>query len=199
MARPRANDFEEKKRGILAAAAAVFAREGMEKASMARIALHAGVSKALLYHYYPSKEALIFAIIHTHLSTLDAALAAADDPALPPPARLRRLIVVILEKYRGADDAHKVQLNALSALPAERRAEITAIERRIVRRMADVLAALHPPLADPARHLLTPVTMSLFGMLNWVYTWFREDGPLSREAYAGIVATLMLEGVRAIG
>jgi hypothetical protein len=40
--------------------------------------------------------------------------------------------------------------------------------------------------------------MSLFGMLNWVYTWFRDEGPLSRDAYAGIVTTLMLEGVRAI-
>ncbi len=198
MARPRANDFEDKKRAILAAAAAVFASQGMEKASMAQIAAHAGVSKALLYHYYPSKEALIFAIIHTHLGELEAALAAADDPALPPPERLRRLIGIILDKYRGADDAHKVQLNALGALPAERRAEITEIERRIVRRVAAVLAALHPPLTAPGRHLLTPVTMSLFGMLNWVYTWFRDEGPLSRDAYAGIVTTLMLEGVRAI-
>jgi hypothetical protein len=65
--------------------------------------------------------------------------------------------------------------------------------------VAAVLATLHPPLAAPGRHLLTPVTMSLFGMLNWVYTWFRDDGPLSREAYAEIVTRLMLEGVRAIG
>jgi AcrR family transcriptional regulator len=199
MARPRANDFEDKKRSILASAAAVFAAQGMEKASMAQIAQHAGVSKALLYHYYPSKEALIFAIIHTHLAALDEALATADDASLSPPLRLRRLIGVILEKYRGADDAHKVQLNALAALPPERRAEITAIERRIVQRVAAVLATLHPPLAAPGRHLLTPVTMSLFGMLNWVYTWFRDDGPLSREAYAEIVTRLMLEGVRAIG
>ena len=67
MARTRASDFEEKQRGLLDKAAEVFAEQGMEKASMSQIATHAQVSKALLYHYYPSKDALIFAIIMTHL------------------------------------------------------------------------------------------------------------------------------------
>ena len=53
MARTRAVDFEEKQRGILTSAAAVFAEVGMEKASMSMIASHSNVSKALLYHYYP--------------------------------------------------------------------------------------------------------------------------------------------------
>ena len=89
MARTRAQDFDEKQRGILDLAAAVFADKGMEKASMSQIAAHAQVSKALLYHYYPSKDALIFAIIVTHLEELDAAIAAADDPKLEPPDRLQ--------------------------------------------------------------------------------------------------------------
>ncbi len=73
MARTRAADFEEKQRVILDHAAQVFADQGMEKASMSQIATVAQVSKALLYHYYPSKDALIFAIIITHLEGLDAA------------------------------------------------------------------------------------------------------------------------------
>ena len=72
MARTRAADFEEKQRVILDHAAQVFADQGMEKASMSQIATVAQVSKALLYHYYPSKDALIFAIITTHLTTLMA-------------------------------------------------------------------------------------------------------------------------------
>ena len=40
-----------------------------------------------------------------------------------------------------------------------------------------------------------PVTMSLFGMLNWVYLWFRDDGPITRNDYAEIVTTLMMSGV----
>ena len=198
MARTRAQDFEEKQRGILDCAAAVFAEQGMDKASMAQIAAHAQVSKALLYHYYPSKDALIFAIITTHLEELDAAVDAADDDSLPPHQRLRRLVGAVLETYRGADNQHKVQLNASAALSEAQKAEILGMERRIVRRFAGVLDQINPALADKNRPLLTPVTMSLFGMMNWMYMWFREGGRISREDYADVATTLILEGIRAV-
>lgn len=198
MARTRAADFEEKQRVILDHAAQVFADQGMEKASMSQIATVAQVSKALLYHYYPSKDALIFAIITTHLEGLDAAIEAADDPALPPQQRLRKLVGAVLENYRGADNQHKVQLNATSALSEEQKAEITAIERRIVRRFSVVLDQVNPGLNTKERPLLMPVTMSLFGMMNWVYMWFRDGGRISREDYADVATTLILEGIKAV-
>lgn len=197
MARTRAVDFEEKQRGILASAAAVFADMGMEKASMAQIAAHSNVSKALLYHYYPSKDALIFDIVRTHLKELEAAIDAADRPGLPPEKRLRLLVCQVLENYRDADDQHKVQLNGTSALSAEQMTEIRAIERRIVKRFSTVINDINPDL-NRDRPLLMPVTMSLFGMMNWVYMWFRPDGPLSREEYADVATTLILEGVKAV-
>ena len=198
MARTRAQDFEEKQRGIVVSAAQVFAEQGMDKASMAQIATHAQVSKALLYHYYPSKDALIAAIIIAHLEDVDAAVEAADDPTLAPEQRLRRLVGAVLEAYRGADNEHKVQLNGTAALPEEQKAEILALERRIVRRFAGVLDEINPNLNDKQRPLLTPVTMSLFGMMNWMYMWFRDGGRISREDYADVVTTLLLEGIRAV-
>lgn len=198
MARTRAADFEEKQRVLLDSAAGVFADLGMEKASMAQIASHAQVSKALLYHYYPSKDALIFAIITTHLEELGAAIDEADDPTLPPQQRLRRLVGTVLESYRGADNQHKVQLNAASALADAQKADILALERGIVKRFAIVLREINPDLDDPQRPLLTPVTMSLFGMMNWVYMWFRDGGRITREDYADVATTLILEGIKAV-
>ena len=198
MARTRAADFEEKQRGILDKAAQVFAEQGMEKASMSQIATVAQVSKALLYHYYPSKDALIFAIIMTHLEELDAAIEAADDPALPPQARLRQLVGTVLEAYRGADNQHKVQLNATAALSDAQKAEITAMERTIVRRFSTVLDQINPGLNSKERPLLMPVTMSLFGMMNWVYMWFRDGGRISRDDYADVATTLILEVIKAV-
>ena len=81
------SDFGEKQHGLLVSAAAVFAEQGMDKASMAQIASHSGVSKALLYHYYPSKDSLIFAIIHAHLVELEASVAMAVDASLSPEAQ----------------------------------------------------------------------------------------------------------------
>jgi AcrR family transcriptional regulator len=197
MARTRANDFQEKQRGILISAAAVFAEMGMEKASMAMIASHSNVSKALLYHYYPSKDALIFDIIRTHLKELDAAIHAADQPDAPPETRLRLLVRQVLENYRDADNQHKVQLNAGGTLSTDQLAEIRAIERRIVSRFSTVICDINPNL-NKDRPLLMPVTMSLFGMMNWVSMWFRSGGPISRDEYADIATTLVLEGVKAV-
>lgn len=198
MARTRAQDFEEKRRVILDCAAQVFAEQGMDKASMSQIAAQAQVSKALLYHYYPSKDALIFAIIATHLAELDSVVAEADDPALSPDQRLRQLVGTVLEAYRGADNEHKVQLNAATTLSDAQRDEILTIERRIVRRFSAILDELNPDLKDRERPLLTPVTMSLFGMMNWMYMWFRDGGRISREDYADVATTLILEGIRAV-
>lgn len=198
MARTRASDFEEKRHSILKSAAAVLAEQGMEKASMAQIASHCQVSKALLYHYYPSKNELIFAIIHTHLVDLEAALAAVGEDGLAPEARLRVLVGVVLERYRGADDAHKVQLVGIDALSDEQRAEIRAIERQIVRHFSKVMREINPQLDRPGRPLVMPVTMSLFGMMNWVYMWFRDGGSITREDYADVATTLVLEGIKAV-
>ena len=198
MARTRAVDFAEKQHAILISAAAVFAEQGMEKASMAQIALRASVSKALLYHYYPSKDALIFDIIETHLTALDSAVQVADDEKLEPTDRLHALVWAVLDNYRGADNQHNVQLNGTSALSDEQKDTIRAIERRIVKRFSNVLGSINPNLKRPDNPLLMPVTMSLFGMLNWVYMWFREGGSITREDYAKLATKLILEGVKAV-
>ncbi|WP_288431041.1 TetR/AcrR family transcriptional regulator [uncultured Agrobacterium sp.] len=197
MARTRAVDFEEKQRGLLSNAAAVFAEMGMEKASMSMIASHSGVSKALLYHYYPSKDALIFDIVRTHLTELSGAIEAADRTDVSPQDRLRLLVKAVLKNYEGRDNEHKVQLNGTNALSAEQLAELRAIERQIVKRFSNVIRDINPDL-DKDRPLLMPVTMSLFGMMNWVYMWFRPDGPITRDQYAEIATTLILEGVKAV-
>ena len=195
MARTRAVDFDTKQRAILTHAAGVFADMGMEKASMAQIAERSNVSKALLYHYYPSKDALVFGIIQAHLMELDAATKAADDRDAQPAERLQALVRTVLESYRNADSHHKVQLNGAASLTPDQQSEIRAIERRIVTRFADVLRLINP---DLERSMLKPMTMSLFGILNWVYLWFHEDGPISRREYADAVTMLFLGGVKAV-
>ena len=194
MARSRAHDFEEKQRSILRSAAAVFAEVGMDKASMSQIAARADVSKALLYHYYPGRDALIFDILRTNLTELDEAIAAADQPDIPPRQRLRALVHAVLEQYRDADDYHKVQLNGTQTLPQDQRDEIMEIERRIVRRFAAVIRQVNPDL-EAERPILMPVTMSIFGMMNWVYTWFKEGGPVSRADYADLATDILLGGI----
>lgn len=195
MARARANDYDEKRRVILRAAAQQFAELGYDRTSMAEVAQACSVSKALLYHYYESKEALLVDILEAHLGELVAVVAAADSPVLSPRARLEALAVALLDAYRDANAEHQIQINELRKLPKDAQDRLKDLERALVRCFSDAIAAVHPHLAtDRAR--LMPVTMSLFGMLNWHYLWHRPDGPMTRANYARLAVGLVVDGAR---
>ena len=194
MARTRANDYDEKRRAILDRSAQLFAEHGYDRASMSKIAEACGVSKANLYHYYKDKEELLFYVIRFHLEELLEVVEAADRPDLAPAARLEELVAALLEAYRDADAEHNVQINSLRLLPADRQAELKAMERELVRIFSDAVAGVTPQLKGTK--LLKPVTMSLFGMINWHYLWFKDKGDVTRANYAKLVAQLIVDGTR---
>lgn len=194
MARKRANDYDNKRQAILDRSAELFSAHGYDRASMNKIAEACGVSKANLYHYYKDKEGLLFDVIRFHLEELIEVVDGADHPDLPPEARLRGLIAALLEAYRDADSQHNVQISSMRFLPQERQAELKKMERDLVVTFAAAVAGVAPHLKDT--RLLTPVTMSLFGMVNWHYLWFRSTGSVSRAEYADIVTRLVADGAR---
>jgi TetR/AcrR family transcriptional regulator len=198
MARPRAADHDLKRRAILDRSAELFAYRGYARTSMSEIAAACGTSKALLYHYYENKEQLLHDLLKAHFIKLDEAVQAADAVNAPPIERLRRLIAALLAAYQGADALHKVQINELAALPLERQQELKSYERRLVELFAGVLRDINPALGK-GNHLLKPVTMSLFGMINWSYLWFRPDGAISRAAYADLVTRMTVDGISNLG
>ncbi|APH72996.1 TetR/AcrR family transcriptional regulator [Aquibium oceanicum] len=197
MARTRAKDYDDKRQAMLHQAASVFARDGYDRASMAGVAAECGVSKALLYHYYASKEALLFDIVNSHLEELIDAVDAADEASLPAEERLERLVAALLEAYRDADAEHKLQIGAMQLLPEADQARLKSLERDLVARFAEAVRAIDPE-AFEGTPLLKPVTMSLFGMLNWFYMWFRDGGPVSRREYAGLATKLLVGGIRGL-
>jgi TetR/AcrR family transcriptional regulator len=196
MARSRASDYDDKRRAILNRSAELFSEFGYDRASMSRIAQACGVSKANLYHYYKDKEELLFDVIRFHLEELLDVVDAADDATLPPQERLRALVGALLEAYRDADSQHNVQISSLRFLPPARQTELRAMERELVALFSGAVAAVAPQLKDSK--LLKPVTMSLFGMMNWHYLWFRDGGAVTRADYADLVTRLIADGTRGI-
>lgn len=104
-------------------------------------------------------------------------------------------MTALLEAYRDADNEHRVQLSGLQLLPDAQQEELKALERRLVAIFAEAIRQVNPDAFDN-RPLLKPVTMSLFGMLNWFYMWFREDRGISRQDYAKLTAHLLVSGVK---
>jgi AcrR family transcriptional regulator len=194
MARSLAKDHDAKRGQILAAAARVFAEEGYHRASMSQLAAACGISKANIYHYYDGKEALLFDLLESYLSGLRDRIAAVDGAGMTPDAHLAAVTEEILMAYRGADDAHRVQVAALSALPEDQQRILRGYQRDLVAQVSRILARLAPHLdAEPAK--LRATTMSLFGMLNWFYMWNREDSAAARRDYARTVTALLLGGL----
>jgi len=196
MARSRASDYDDKRRAILNRSAELFSAHGYDRASMNKIAQACGVSKANLYHYYKDKEELLFDVIRFHLEELLDVVEAADRPGLAPSDRLRALVGALLEAYRDADSQHNVQISSMRFLPPERQAELKAVERELVAIFSEAVAGVAPKLKGT--RMLTPVTMSLFGMLNWHYLWFRSGGSVTRADYADLVTRLIADGTRGI-
>ncbi|MCY0095680.1 TetR/AcrR family transcriptional regulator [Hoeflea ulvae] len=198
MARTIAKDYEAKREAILKTAAVFFAEQGFDRASMGKLAQACGVSKALIYHYYPSKDALLFDIIDTHLTDLVDVVEKAAAGAGSASGRLRALIRAILIAYRDSDAEHKVQLDALSSLPEDNQVHLRALQRRLVTCMSDSVRAIEPERFADRPELVGPVTMSIFGMLNWFFLWYRPGGPVDRDAYADIVADMVIGGLPAV-
>jgi AcrR family transcriptional regulator len=192
MARSRAKDYSEKRLFILHRSAELFAASGYVGTSMNTIANACRVSKALLYHYYPDKEAILFDILSSHLEKLVAAVLKASTLANDPEGRLKTIIGTLLECYRHADAEHQVQIASLKLLPKEKQQPLLAKERIIVEIVAGALAATLPIVKQ--KRILKPLTMTVFGMLNWHYLWFREGGLMTRAEYADFVTHLVLAG-----
>jgi AcrR family transcriptional regulator len=191
MPRGIARDHDQKREAIRRGAAKYFAAHGFDRASMTGAAKQCGVSKALIYHYYDSKEALLFDILDTHLTELVETARDVDE------ARgLGGLIHALLEAYEDSDAEHKLQLDALGVLPAELQAPLIALQRELVAIMSTALTREAPALAGGGK--LSPVTMSVFGILNWFYMWHRPGKGLSRAQYAELATGLVLNGVKGL-
>lgn len=194
MARTQAADYDKKRDAITDCAAKLFAAKGFAGASVAELADECGVSKSLIYHYYPSKEAILYDVMSEHI---DALLAAADDArtmAQRPSEQLRALTRELLRRYVGAAERQKVLLYELSFLPESQRREIVAKQRAIIARVEELLAAVRPALGED-RAQLRARAMLYFGMLNWTHTWFRANGPISRDALADLASDTILKSV----
>src|ERR1700712_5378984 len=193
MARTRANDYDKKRQGILSRSAALFAQHGYTGTSITMIAEACGVSKALMYHYYSSKDAVLFDLLQDHLQNLVTAVEAAAQSAGEAKEKLFAISAALLEAYRGADAEHQVQISSLKLLPPAEQETLKELERKLVAIVSEAIAAAIPLLAKK-RQLLKPLTMSLFGMLNWHYLWFRDGKGITREKYARMVTGLILAG-----
>ena len=192
MARPIAKDHSEKRAHILRIAARVFADGGIARASMAQVAEACGISKANIYHYYDSKDALVFDILDSYLRTLRDRLAQLDRQGENPASQLLCFVNETLLAYEGMDAEHQIQTDGTASLGCKEQEILKSYQRDMVVQLGDILRFCAPPNLVGTKAGLKATTMSVFGMLNWFYMWNRNATQVDRTRYAEHVTALVL-------
>ena len=196
MGRGRHAGYDGQRELILHRAAALFARGGYPGTSMNQVAEACGLSKATLYHYYRDKYELLVSIADGHVSRLQGIVGDALAEAQTPDGQMRVLIRRLVEEYANAQNEHRVLTEDVKFLAPEDRERVLGKEREVVAAFARIVAALRPDLKDAA--MSKPLTMLLFGMVKWLFTWMKPDGRLDYESMAPVVADLFLGGLQAV-
>lgn|SRR5579871_5812977 len=195
MARTQAVDFEERRLAIVEHAARLFAERGFLGASIADLAQACAISKSLIYHYYDSKEDILFDVMHSHVRTLLDAAEEISERDVSSSEKLRELTLAFVRLYAGAAARQRVLLNELQCLSKKQRGTVIGIQRRLIAIVEGLLTELRPELAA-RRVMKAPAAMLYFGMINWMHTWLDPDGPVKPARIAELAANLFLDGMQ---
>lgn len=197
MARTQAADYDQRRQAIVEQAAKLYAAHGFLGASVVDLAKACDMSKSLIYHYYASKEDILFDAMDSHIQTLTKAaetvLAAGGDAE----HRLRGVARALMTLYAGAAARHKVLLNELDNLPQDQRTIIIEHQRNLVRIIENLVLEIRPDLTR-RKNILRPITMLFFGMINWTHTWFDPSGPAPAATVADLAVDVLLNGVKSL-
>src|SRR5712692_9052117 len=182
--RARANqpDASPQLSKILDRATDVFCDKGYDGASMRDIARATGMSLAGMYHYLGSKERLLYLIQKHSFSTILGRLREQLDGISDPEQGIRAFILNHLEYFLEHQQAMKVLSHEDEALEGDYGREVAEIKREYYRICRELLNRYKKEkgLQFDSR----TAVLSLFGMMNWIYSWYnpRLDGGAERLA-----------------
>lgn len=195
MARPRSSHFPEIKRAILKRAAEVFASIGYATSTIGDLTDAAGLSRGALYHYFPSKEAVLYEIIFDHLTRflekVDEAMASSDVPV----EKLQRVTAAIVECNVESRNEQIIVLTEINQLSNGDREKLKELERQILYKIANLILKLDVA-GKVGVHNKSVYAMMYLGIVNYIFAWYRTNGAVKPGEYADLASTLFLLGLR---
>ena len=195
MTRVRAENYEEKKQLILAKAAGLIARKGFDVATMMDVAKACGASKSHLYHYFPSKEELLYAIVQHHIDVQVGDLARIVRLPLPAEERFGLFVESFVQGAAKSRDEHLILMNDLKFLPRAQRERVRRMEVGMTELMESLLKEINPELMA-AERVQKPYALLLFGMMIWTFSWYRRSGEIGPAELAQRISHLFVNGFK---
>lgn len=189
--------FDRRLADLLTHASHIFCEKGYEGASMRDLSRATGMSLAGLYHYFESKEELLYLIQKHTFTTIIENLRKKLESSTDPEERLRIFIYSHLEYSLANKQAMKVLVHEDDTLKNGRGAEIAAIKREYYHICFDLLEDLRR--AKRLEFSGRLAVLSLFGMINWIHTWHNPRVDADATALARQMGDIFLRGVTHAG
>jgi AcrR family transcriptional regulator len=188
-----ASRFDRRLAEIITHATDVFCEKGYEGASMRDLSRASGMSLAGLYYYFESKERLLFLIQRHTFSTIVQRLKGRLEGVIDHEERIRIFILNHLEYFLANQQAMKVLSHEADVLKNGFGSEVAAIKREYYRICVGLLEDLKR--ARGLEFSTRIAVLSLFGMMNWIYTWHNPRVDADAEHLAGEMGDIFLGGV----
>lgn len=185
--------FDRRLAKLLHHAAHIFCEKGYEGASMRDLSRAAGMSLAGLYHYFDSKEDLLYLIQKHTFETIIERLQERLKDTKGAEQRVRIFIENHVEYFLANKEAMKVLTHEDDTLKNGRGAEVRAIKREYYRICLELLEDLRHEKGLQFSGRLA--VLGLFGMINWIYTWHNPRVDLNAGELADEMSDLFLRGV----
>lgn len=180
----RPSRVNERRGQILEKAAHLFCVKGYDSTSMSDIADEVGITKAGLYYFVESKEHLLYLITDYGLDLLDETVVKPLKSVDEPKALLHELIKLHTHMVVNRPREVTIILHERTALTGVYREKILQRKKEYIEYVKSLLIRLQQ--RGEARRDLDPTaaTFFLLGSLNWIYQWYKVDGPLTEEQLA---------------
>src|SRR5438093_1780515 len=171
--------YDEKLRQILKTSAKIFAEKGFHRTSVRDISRATRMSLAGLYYYFTTKEELLYLIQERCFLTLLQRWEQAATARTDVRTRIRGFAENHLSFFLHNMHEMKVMAHEDESLTGEFNDKILVLKRRYVKVIMDLIEELQEQ-EDGKGIDLRVATFSLFGMMNWIYTWYqpKRDLPL---------------------
>jgi len=191
MPRVRADNYDAKAQAILDSAASLFAKVGYPNTKMQDIAKACDASKSMLYHYFPTKDDLLFAMLEEHLEKVIAGLEEVAEQPGTPQKRFAAFVQVYAQKSTQSRRRHVTAMNDVKFLPKALQTPLLQLEARVTDLTAEILRQVNPGLDE---EVYKPYAMLLIGMLNWTDYWYKPTGAMKPQELCDRISRLYLKG-----
>jgi AcrR family transcriptional regulator len=193
---PQTAEAKQKLREICRIAARVFYEKGYDGASMQDIAEAVGLTKAGLYHHVGSKDRLLFEIMNYGMDILDETVLRKVKDIPDAREKLRQTIIGHIDLIvRARDMEITVILHENRSLRGQLRKKINVRKKAYIQYLEGLIVQVQQQ--PGGRPLLAPrlAAFALLGMINWLYQWYRAEGPIKQHELAEAYVDFFFRGL----